>query len=209
MYGCNSSLYICIAAAAVWVSNLSMRCLHLVPDQVDRQPQSFECFASQLRVDSQHHLSPHNMPKEQVRKRGRRKPKEQDEYAKPKVEEAAAEGAGAPVSAEVDAPPQAGPSGLHPDRIALLSGRRPPPAQRQDAAPVLEGQGAEEEQGEQQPWGRQYGLNEEFPFGQLDPDLKGYFRTVEDQIKDWEGTTSAGEQREGVSQAPQSHGLER
>jgi hypothetical protein len=40
-------------------------------------------------------------------------------------------------------------------------------------------------------------INPDFPFGELDPDLKGYFRTVEDQIKDWEGSSSVGEEREG------------
>jgi hypothetical protein len=33
----------------------------------------------------------------------------------------------------------------------------------------------------------------------LDPDLKGYFKTVEEQIKDWEGGSSIGEEREGES----------
>lgn len=135
------------------------------------------------------------MPKEQIRKRGRRKPKNEDEFAQPKPETAN------PTSLEATSTdhsaPQAGPSGLHPDRVALLSGRRPPPTQSNDSRAGGAGEEGSEEQGEQQPWGRQYGLNEEFPFGQLDPDLKGYFRTVEDQIKDWEGTSSAGEQREG------------
>lgn len=141
-------------------------------------------------------VTPPSMPKEQIRKRGRRKPKAEDEFAQPKPEIAApvAEIA-APVEQEV---PQAGPSGLHPDRVALLSGRRPAPRQLNDDKTGEGGQeGAAEEQGEQQPWGRQFGLNEEFPFGELDPDLKGYFRTVEDQVKDWEGTSSEGEQREG------------
>ena len=38
-----------------------------------------------------------------------------------------------------------------------------------------------------------------FPFGVLDPDLKAYFRNVENQIKDWEGSLSSGEDREGIS----------
>lgn len=156
------------------------------------------------------------MPKEQIRKRGRRKPKE-EEFAKPKVETATATApevhAPTPTqavdSASASAPPQAGPSGLHPDRIALLSsGRRPAPVPRAPNESNVEGQipadGAAGGEGEgdqpQQPWGRVFGLNEEFPFGELDPDLKGYFKTVEDQIKDWEGTSSAGEQREGRSQ---------
>lgn len=37
------------------------------------------------------------------------------------------------------------------------------------------------------------------PFGILDPDLKAYFRNVDDQIRDWEGVSSVGEEREGLS----------
>lgn len=156
------------------------------------------------------YINHHSMPKEQIRKRGRRKPKE-EEFAKPKVETATAPDVQAPASTQVvdssSAPPQAGPSGLHPDRIALLNtGRRPAPPPRAPNEGNAEGQkpGEGETGGDgdqpQQPWGRVFGLNEEFPFGELDPDLKGYFKTVEDQIKDWEGTSSAGEQREGTSQ---------
>ena len=143
------------------------------------------------------------MPKEQIRKRGRRKPKTEEEFTKKVETETAAVPTLAPVT---EVAPQAGPSGLHPDRVALLSGRRPPPPPSQPRSNPTNGDGesgtvgAEEGEGDQpqQPWGRVYGLNEEFPFGELDPDLKGYFRTVEDQIKDWEGTSSAGEQREGA-----------
>lgn len=147
------------------------------------------------------------MPKEQIRKRGRRKPKE-EEFAKPKVE-AAPTTASEPFVESAPPQAQAGPSGLHPDRIALLSGRRPPPPTRNPNEVNGEGQTAAGGEGEgdqpQQPWGRVFGLNEEFPFGELDPDLKGYFRTVEDQIKDWEGTSSAGEQREGTPIHPIQH----
>lgn len=46
-------------------------------------------------------------------------------------------------------------------------------------------------------WVRGPRTDSEFPFGVLDPDLKGYFKTVEEQIKDWEGSSSIGEEREG------------
>ena len=83
----------------------------------------------------------------------------------------------------------AGPSSIHPARAAMLAGQRPPPRQY-DAAP-------EPEQEEQQlEWSRD--LREaEFPFGVLDPDVKAYFRNVDEQIRDWEGVSSTGEEREG------------
>lgn len=148
------------------------------------------------------------MPKEQIRKRGRRKPKTEEEYVKPKVDTEPAVVDIAPVE---EPAPQAGPSGLHPDRVALLSGRRPPPppSRQQNTSngdAAKEGEAGQEEGDQpQQPWGRVFGQNEEFPFGELDPDLKGYFRTVEDQIKDWEGTSSVGEQREGTFQVFELH----
>lgn len=40
-------------------------------------------------------------------------------------------------------------------------------------------------------------MESEFPFGVLDPDVKAYFKSIEEQIKDWEGVSSAGEEREG------------
>lgn len=160
------------------------------------------------------------MPKEQIRKRGRRKPKNEEEHA--------------PVSAKVEAPAstatavpipeqqaqQAGPSGLHPDRLALLAGHGSRPSrprvfdhgQPQPQRPAAvegaeqkegEGEGAAEGDQPQGPWGRTFGLNEEFPFGELDPDTKGYFKGLNDKIKHWletgSGTVTVGEEREGES----------
>ena len=162
------------------------------------------------------------MPKEQIRKRGRRKPKNEEEHAPvpAKVE------APAPTATAVPIPEQqaqqAGPSGLHPDRLALLAGHgsrpsRPrvfdhgqPPAQRPvdgggagAEGGATEGQGAAEGDQPQGPWGRTFGLNEEFPFGELDPDTKGYFKGLDDKIKHWletgSGTVTVGEEREGES----------
>lgn len=142
------------------------------------------------------------MPKEQIRKRGRRKPKteEDDQYARPqlaKTEEVT-------VLPEPEQP-QAGPSGIHPSRAALLQGRRPPPAPRLAEQPAPSGQGEQPasapvdgaEGGEVTGWARGARTDAEIPFGVLDPDTKAYFRTVDDQIKDWEGVSSVGEEREG------------
>jgi nucleolar protein 9 len=139
------------------------------------------------------------MPKEQIRKRGRRKPKGEDEFA------SASAAAPAPAPAQYEAPApkveeavaqQAGPSGLHPDRLALLAGHRPAPRPQ-----VQEGEGGEKKEGGEEaqgPWGRTFGLVEEFPFGELDPDTKGYFKGLDDKIKDWQGSTvTVGEEREG------------
>lgn len=139
------------------------------------------------------------MPKEQIRKRGRRKPKVQDEYDIRKPVETPSS---APEQAVTEAQPaQAGPSGLHPDRLALLAsgGRRPPPPHPDGEEGGVGGEGQQQEQ--QQPWGRQFGLVEEFPFGELDPDKKGFVKAAEEQIKDWVGAESgsAGETREGGS----------
>lgn len=140
------------------------------------------------------------MPKEQIRKRGRRKPKAEDEYAQPKkVEEQGTTTTSEAAPVVPEEAPQAGPSGLHPDRIALLAGgQRPAPASipRPDGA---EGEG--EGEGGQQPWGRTFGLVEEFPFGELDPDTKAYVKKEEAHIKEWEGgyDDSMGETREGRS----------
>jgi nucleolar protein 9 len=162
---------------------------------------NFESFA----ISCHHHhiytqLSA--MPKEQIRKRGRRKPKTEDEYAAPKkvdeqtfsAPDVKEEAAPVPIAA------QAGPSGLHPDRIALLAGgpRSAPPAPRAEGE---NGEGGGEGEGGQQPWGRTFGLVEEFPFGELDPDTKAYVKKEEAHIKDWEGSydDSLGETREGES----------
>ena len=126
------------------------------------------------------------MPKEQIRKRGKRKGKNQDEGSTPAANNF--------TELQVDeqpSEPQAGPStgGLHPARAALLAGRRPAPA---DIPPpeLVEDQAVLE-------WSKAQVQDAEFPFGILDPDLKAYFKTVDDQIKDWEGVASAGEEREG------------
>jgi nucleolar protein 9 len=163
------------------------------------------------------------MPKEQIRKRGRRKPKTEEEHAPvpAKVEASTpAPIATAPVSQQAQ---QAGPSGLHPDRLALLTGHgsrpsRPrvfdhgqPQGQQQAQAQRPAEEGGEKKEGEagaegdqpQGPWGRTFGLNEEFPFGELDPDTKGYFKGLDDKIKHWletgSGTVTVGEEREGES----------
>ena len=73
----------------------------------------------------------------------------------------------------------------------MLAGRRPHLSQ-QSEAPAYQAQ----EEKQKLEWGRDLRAAE-YPFGELDPDLKGYFRTVDDQIKDWEGVPSAGEEREG------------
>ncbi|ORX36012.1 armadillo-type protein, partial [Kockovaella imperatae] len=113
------------------------------------------------------------MPREQIRKRGKRKPKftqeeQADEELQPSTEST-----------------HAGPSSIHPARAAMLAGQRPPP--RLDAPA--------EEEAQQVEWSRD--LREaEFPFGVLDPDVKAYFRTVDDQIRDWQNVSSTGEERE-------------
>jgi len=140
------------------------------------------------------------MPKEQIRKRGKRKPKAEEEPADaPKVEVQAP----APIAEPVR---EAGPSGLHPDRIALLAGGhkpfRAPPRPVDGASGPTEGNG-EVAAGEQAQGlsGRVFGLNEEFPFGELDPDTKGYFKGLDEKIKIWQesGTSNVavGEEREG------------
>jgi nucleolar protein 9 len=167
------------------------------------------------------------MPKEQIRKRGRRKPKTEEEHAPvpPKVE-APTPTPTAPVPQQ---PQQAGPSGLHPDRLALLTGhgsrpsrprvfdhgqpqtqpqqqiqpQRPAGAEGEEGAEKKEGEAQAEGDQPQGPWGRTFGLNEEFPFGELDPDTKGYFKGLDDKIKHWletgSGTVTVGEEREGES----------
>ena len=76
----------------------------------------------------------------------------------------------------------------------MLAGRRP--AQQYQA--TTEDQNEEEQTLE---WGRD--LREaEFPFGVLDPDVKAYFRNVDDQIRDWAGVSSVGEEREGDQVSP-------
>ena len=117
------------------------------------------------------------MPKEQVRKRGRRKPKiHQETFPGLPI---------SPLQAEAAAP-----TGIHPARAALISGREPrsPPHPSADEA-VQHEQALE--------WERGPRIDSEYPFGVLDPNLKGYFRNIEDTIRDWEGAPSSGEEREG------------
>lgn len=168
------------------------------------------CFHFKLGINYTHIA----MPKEQIRKRGKRKPKGEEQYSLKPVE------APAPHVSEprVEPTPFAGPSvippaavavaagGVHPDRIALLNGKRPPPAApRPPQGDATTNQPQGEEEGTI-PWAREPMINPDFPFGELDPDLKGYFRTVEDQIKDWEGSSSVGEEREGRFTRPDAPG---
>lgn len=147
------------------------------------------------------------MPKEQVRKRGKRKPKNADQsisYPAPATS--------LPADIIVDVTPSteqpvAGPSSIHPARAALLKGERYIPPQSEQIIGVsdsgyqprlgLGGEGGVEGENGQAQWIRGPRADQEFPFGEVDPDLKAYFRNVEEQIKDWEGTTSIGEEREG------------
>lgn len=129
------------------------------------------------------------MPKEQIRKRGKRKPKTEDA-------ENAAVAAVAPAPSEAVAQAEeaaeASASGIHPSRLAFLqTGVRPPPPPKPE--------GEEEQQPEDgvADWTRGPREESEYPFGVLDPDVKAYFRNVEEQIKDWEGVGSVGEEREG------------
>lgn len=139
------------------------------------------------------------MPKEQIRKRGKRKPKNADEDVEAATTAGpAAAAVGQTITHELpphlDEQPQAGPSaGIHPARAALLAGRRPQPTDIPAPEPV------EDEQ--VLAWSRNI-QDAEFPFGVLDPDLKAYFRNVDDQIRDWEGVVSTGEEREGELKRP-------
>lgn len=135
------------------------------------------------------------MPKEQIRKRGKRKPKTEQQDATP-----AAVAQPEPVAEAPAAQPEAI-GGIHPSRLAIL--KRTGGASQQAVTTQTEEQTAEldhrpeEEQPEEGAanWTRVY--DPEFPFGVLDPDVKAYFRNLEDQIKDWEGAGAAGEEREG------------
>lgn len=95
-----------------------------------------------------------------------------------------------------EAAPTAGPSGIHPARAAMLSGR---PLPARDIQTSTESQGVEDHAGVEGTleWQRTPQVDSDYPFGVLDPDLKAYFKIVEDQIRDWEGTSSLGEEREG------------
>jgi nucleolar protein 9 len=138
------------------------------------------------------------MPKEQIRKRGRRKTKAEEEPVDaPKVEVPAPV-----VAAPEDTQTPAGPSGLHPDRLALLAqGHRPFRAPVRPAEGEAGAEGTQEGDQTQGLSGRVFGLNEEFPFGELDPDTKGYFKGLDEKIKSWQESGTAniavGEEREG------------
>ncbi|BEI83685.1 hypothetical protein CcaverHIS002_0402890 [Cutaneotrichosporon cavernicola] len=119
------------------------------------------------------------MPKEQIRKRGKRKPKTEDDVAPASVP--------APEPVQEAEPETHG--GIHPSRLAFLkTGQRPAPPPRPEGEEVEEDGAAD--------WTRGPRHESEYPFGVLDPDVKAYFRNVEDQIKDWEGVGSVGEERE-------------
>ncbi|WVQ97408.1 hypothetical protein IAU59_004521 [Kwoniella sp. CBS 9459] len=126
------------------------------------------------------------MPKEQIRKRGKRKPKHDD-----------AEVLELAPSTEIHEPiPSSSATGIHPARAALLAGRPlPPPVESTQQASGEQGEGYAEGEGPAN-WTRGSRVDSEFPFGVLDPDVKAYFRSVEEQIKDWEGLSSEGEERE-------------
>ncbi|WVW82368.1 hypothetical protein I302_104375 [Kwoniella bestiolae CBS 10118] len=131
------------------------------------------------------------MPKEQIRKRGRRVRKgdvQNDPQPEPIVEPT--------TEIHEPVPSSSTSTGIHPSRAAFLAGRPIPPPQPQQQ---VEGQEGEQAYGEGEgaaDWSRGSRVDSEFPFGVLDPDVKAYFRNVEEQIKDWEGVSSAGEERE-------------
>lgn len=138
------------------------------------------------------------MPRE-IRKRGKRKPKKDEEDLGPSKAEPApqdyiplddiAQGEPAPASA-------AGPSGIHPSRAALLAGRRPepssthrvphyqfhPPSDPRESASAL--------------------TDPDHPFGLLHPDVKGYIHALSPQLIAWQSqppdasSAGAGEERE-------------
>lgn len=124
------------------------------------------------------------MPKEHIRKRGKRKTKTNDDAPLQ------------PTTHVIEPEPSAS-TGIHPARAAMLAGQPIPvqdPSTIQDAQPD-DDEGDEEAQNQ---WTRGPRVDSEFPFGILDPDVKAYFKSIEEQIKDWEGVSSAGEEREGV-----------
>lgn len=139
------------------------------------------------------------MPKELTRKRGKRRPKTDgsEVFLAPEVGRDVAQ-----VQDEeqpVDEGVNGGPSGIHPSRAALLQGNYVPPAAgTHQHSRAEENQEGGEESGDSG-WARVPPVDPDFPFGILDPDVQAYFRNVEDQIRDWEGTSSTGEEREGES----------
>nr|ODO02798.1 hypothetical protein L204_01539 [Cryptococcus depauperatus CBS 7855] len=122
------------------------------------------------------------MPKEQARKRGKRKAKVQEE------------GNVQPTSHVIEPEPSTS-AGIHPARAAMLAGRPIPVEPVPEAQERNEDMGGLQEEG-QADWTRGPRTESEFPFGVLDPDVKAYFKNIEEQIKDWEGVSSEGEERE-------------
>nr|XP_018267234.1 uncharacterized protein I303_01219 [Kwoniella dejecticola CBS 10117]OBR89392.1 hypothetical protein I303_01219 [Kwoniella dejecticola CBS 10117] len=134
------------------------------------------------------------MPKEQVRKRGRRVRKGDVQNEAEDVPVQPTTEINEPVPSTSTSTSSTTPGGIHPSRAAFLAGRSAPRAQVQDQPSTApEAQDPEEGPAE---WHRGPRVDSEFPFGVLDPDVKAYFRNVEEQIKDWEGVSSAGEERE-------------
>ncbi|WWD09471.1 hypothetical protein V865_007595 [Kwoniella europaea PYCC6329] len=129
------------------------------------------------------------MPKEQVRKRGRRVRKGDVQNEPESVPEVPTTEIDEPVPSSSTA------TGIHPSRAAFLAGQPIPPSQTQEPSGEQEGEAYGEGEGAAD-WTRGSRIDSEFPFGVLDPDVKAYFRNVEEQIKDWEGVNTEGEERE-------------
>ncbi|WVQ62132.1 uncharacterized protein L199_000270 [Kwoniella botswanensis] len=129
------------------------------------------------------------MPKEQVRKRGRRVRKGDVQNEPESLPEVPTTEIDEPVPSSSTA------TGIHPSRAAFLAGQPIPPSQPQEPSGEQEGEAYGEGEGAAD-WTRGSRIDSEFPFGVLDPDVKAYFRNVEEQIKDWEGVSTEGEERE-------------
>ncbi|KAK8865980.1 hypothetical protein IAR55_001130 [Kwoniella newhampshirensis] len=137
------------------------------------------------------------MPKEQIRKRGRRKPKadpiDEAHSSTNAKQESFVEAEAHTIEVNRAGPSVVAPTGIHPARAALLAGRPVPVSEAGPASGEDHEEGLEEGQAD---WTRGPRTESDFPFGVLDPDVKAYFRSVEEQVKDWEGVSSAGEERE-------------
>lgn len=124
------------------------------------------------------------MPKEHIRKRGKRKTKANDD---PPLQP----------TTDVSEPEPSVSTGIHPARAAMLAGQSIP-VQTHSPSQDAQLEDSEREEADQTQWIRGPRMESEFPFGVLDPDVKAYFKSIEEQIKDWEGVSSAGEEREGA-----------
>ncbi|OWZ68417.1 hypothetical protein AYX14_05478 [Cryptococcus neoformans] len=122
------------------------------------------------------------MPKEHIRKRGKRKTKASDE---PSLQP----------TTHVSEPEPSVSTGIHPARAAMLAGQSIP-VQAHSSPQDAQLEDSEREGKDENQWTRGPRVESEFPFGVLDPDVKAYFKSIEEQIKDWEGVSSAGEERE-------------